>query len=65
MMRLSEVRPGRVGINFKTLVEFQKFCLIQIQCMMADEGNDLLNGLVAGYLAKVSPGISKKFKVCQ
>ena len=32
---------------------------------MASEGNDLLNGLVAGYLAKVSPGISKKFKVCQ
>ena len=29
---------------------------------MAEEGNDLLNGLVAGYLAKVSPGISKKFK---
>ena len=30
--------------------------------IMAEEGNDLLNGLVAGYLAKVSPGISKKFK---
>ena len=33
--------------------------------IMAEEGNDLLNGLVAGYLDKVSPGISKKFKVCQ
>ena len=29
---------------------------------MAEEGNDLLNGLVAAYLAKVSPGISKIFK---
>ena len=29
---------------------------------MVKEGNDLLNGLVAAYLAKVSPGISKKFK---
>ena len=30
---------------------------------MADEGSNILNALVAGYLNKVSPGIAKKFKV--
>ena len=52
--------------EFKTNIAFQKVCSvhINISLKMAEEGNDLLNGLVAGYLAKVSPGISKKFKVC-